>query len=103
ICWLSMKQSRRCCRIWAFNSARSGEVVRGRPIGRSLCVGRLFAGRHGRLAFRVFGGICTMSNGHPMHFNLIAAAHAVMLERGFQPDFPKGTEEQLAAIEAHPE
>jgi VacB/RNase II family 3'-5' exoribonuclease len=44
-----------------------------------------------------------MSNGHPAHFNLVAAAHAVMLERGFQPDFPKGTEEQLAAIKAHPE
>jgi len=44
-----------------------------------------------------------MSNGHPMHFNLVAAARAVMLERGFQPDFPKGTDEQLAAIEAHPE
>ena len=43
-----------------------------------------------------------MSNGHPMHFNLVAAAHAVMLERGFQPDFPKGTDEQLAAIEAVP-
>lgn len=44
-----------------------------------------------------------MSNAHPIHFNLVAAAHAVMLERGFQPDFPKGTDEQLAAIEAHPE
>ena len=44
-----------------------------------------------------------MSNGHPMHFNLVAAAHAVMLERGFQPDFPQGTDEQLATIEAHPE
>ena len=44
-----------------------------------------------------------MSNGHPLHFNLVAAAHAVMLERGFQPDFPQGTDEQLAAIEAHPE
>src|SRR5579863_1620668 len=44
-----------------------------------------------------------MSNGHPIHVNLVAAAHAVMLERGFQPDFPKGTDEQLAAIEAHPE
>jgi len=43
-----------------------------------------------------------MSNGHPIHFNLVAAAHAVMLERGFQPDFPQGTEEQLATIEAHP-
>jgi exoribonuclease-2 len=44
-----------------------------------------------------------MSNGHPVQFNLIAAAHAVMIERGFQPDFPKGTDAQLAAIEAHPE
>ncbi|MGO9939401.1 MAG: RNB domain-containing ribonuclease [Terracidiphilus sp.] len=44
-----------------------------------------------------------MSNGHPAHFNLMAAAHAVMIERGFQPNFPPGTDEQLAAIEAHPE
>lgn len=44
-----------------------------------------------------------MVNGRPMHFNLVAAAHAVMIERGFQPEFPKGTDEQLAAIKAHPE
>jgi exoribonuclease-2 len=44
-----------------------------------------------------------MSNGNPVHFNLIAAAHAVMIERGFQPDFPQGTDAQLAAIKAHPE
>jgi exoribonuclease-2 len=44
-----------------------------------------------------------MSNGHPVRFNLVAAAHAVMIERGFQPEFPKGTDAQLAAIEAHPE
>jgi exoribonuclease-2 len=44
-----------------------------------------------------------MSNGHPAHFNLIAAAREVMIERGFQPDFPKGTDAQLAVIEAHPE
>ena len=44
-----------------------------------------------------------MPNGHPVHFNLVAAAHAVMLERGFQPEFPQGTDQQLAAIEAHPE
>jgi VacB/RNase II family 3'-5' exoribonuclease len=37
------------------------------------------------------------------HFNLVAAAHAVMIERGFQPEFPKGTDEQLAAIKARPE
>src|SRR5579863_5484742 len=44
-----------------------------------------------------------MSNGHSAYFNLSAAAHALMLEKGFQPDFPKGTDEQLAAIKAHPE
>src|SRR5208282_5562512 len=44
-----------------------------------------------------------MSNGHPGHFNLIAAARAVMIERGFQPDFPQGTDVQLATIKAHPE
>ncbi len=44
-----------------------------------------------------------MPNGHQAHFNLVAAAHAVMLEHGFQPDFPQGTEEQLAAIESHSE
>jgi VacB/RNase II family 3'-5' exoribonuclease len=42
-----------------------------------------------------------MSNGRPVHFNLVEAAHAVMIERGFQPEFPKGTDEQLAAISGH--
>ncbi|HTB98764.1 MAG TPA: RNB domain-containing ribonuclease [Terracidiphilus sp.] len=37
------------------------------------------------------------------NFNLVAAAHAVMIERGFQPDFPEGTDAQLAGIQAHPE
>ena len=31
-------------------------------------------------------------------FNLVASAHAAMIEHGFQPDFPKGTENQLSAI-----
>jgi VacB/RNase II family 3'-5' exoribonuclease len=44
-----------------------------------------------------------MSNAQPTHFNLVAAAHASMTEHGFQPDFPAGTAEQLAAIKAHPE
>lgn len=44
-----------------------------------------------------------MSNGQPTQFNLVEAAHASMIEHGFQPDFPAGTDEQLAAIEAHPE
>ena len=43
-----------------------------------------------------------MSSIHPYHFNLIAAAHAVMIEHGFQPDFPAGTDAELAAIQAHP-
>ena len=35
------------------------------------------------------------------HFNLIAAAHASMIEHGFQPDFPNGVDKELAAIEAN--
>ena len=33
-----------------------------------------------------------MSTCHPLHFNLVAAAHAAMIEHGFQPDFPAGTD-----------
>ena len=44
-----------------------------------------------------------MHSNPPVHFNLVAAAHAAMVEHGFQPDFPQGTDAQLAAIEAHPE
>jgi VacB/RNase II family 3'-5' exoribonuclease len=44
-----------------------------------------------------------MHSNQPVHFNLVAAAHAAMVEHGFQPDFPQGTDAQLAAIEAHPE
>ena len=44
-----------------------------------------------------------MSNGHPYHFNLVAAAHAAMIEHGFQPDYPAGTDAEVAAIQAHPE
>ncbi|MDE3199755.1 MAG: RNB domain-containing ribonuclease [Acidobacteriota bacterium] len=43
-----------------------------------------------------------MSSSHPLHFNLIAAAHAAMIERGFQPDFPEGTESELKEISAEP-
>ena len=43
-----------------------------------------------------------MSSSHPYHFNLVAAAHASMIEHGFQPDFPANRTE-LAAIEAHPD
>ena len=44
-----------------------------------------------------------MSTSHPYHFNLVAAAHDVMIEHGFQPDFPAGAAAELSAIEAHPE
>ena len=44
-----------------------------------------------------------MQPNQPLHFNLVAAAHASMIEHGFQPDFPAGTDTELAAIEAHPE
>ena len=44
-----------------------------------------------------------MSNGRSNHFNLVAAAHASMIEHGFQPDFPAGSDKELAAIQAHPE
>jgi exoribonuclease-2 len=44
-----------------------------------------------------------MSSGHPIHFNLVAAAHATMIEHGFQPDLPAGTDAELSAIQAHPE
>ena len=44
-----------------------------------------------------------MQPNQPLHFNLVAAAHAAMIEHGFQPEFPAGTDTELAAIEAHPE
>jgi exoribonuclease-2 len=44
-----------------------------------------------------------MSSSHPFHFNLVVAAHAAMIEHGFQPDFPAGTDKELGAIQAHPE
>jgi len=43
-----------------------------------------------------------MSSNQPSHFNLVSAAHASMIEHGFQPEFPAGTDAQLAEIEAHP-
>jgi len=43
-----------------------------------------------------------MHSNHPVHFNLVAAAHASMLEHGFQPDFPAGTDAELEQIKAQP-
>jgi exoribonuclease-2 len=44
-----------------------------------------------------------MQEAHPFHFNLIAAAHAAMLEHGFQPDLTAAAAADLASIEAQPE
>jgi exoribonuclease-2 len=44
-----------------------------------------------------------MDSSQPVHFNLVAAAHAAMIEHGFQPDFPAGTDTELAAIQDQPE
>lgn len=43
-----------------------------------------------------------MHSNHDSHFNLAAAAHAAMIEHGFQPDFPAGTQTELSAIQAQP-
>jgi exoribonuclease-2 len=43
-----------------------------------------------------------MHSTQPSHFNLVAAARASMIEHGFQPDFPAGTDTELAAIKAQP-
>jgi exoribonuclease-2 len=44
-----------------------------------------------------------MPSSQPVQFNLVAAAHASMIEHGFQPEFPAGSDTQLASIQAHPE
>ncbi|MGA7244773.1 MAG: RNB domain-containing ribonuclease, partial [Terracidiphilus sp.] len=44
-----------------------------------------------------------MHSTKTLNFDLVAAAHADMIENGFQPDFPAGTDAELAAIKAHPE
>jgi exoribonuclease-2 len=44
-----------------------------------------------------------MHSIQPIHFNLVAAAHAAMLEHGFQPEFPTAAAAELAAIQNHPE
>ena len=41
-----------------------------------------------------------MHPNHTVRFNLVAAAHAAMIEHGFEPDFPTGTDAQLAEIQA---
>src|SRR6516164_4512190 len=41
-------------------------------------------------------------NHRAAHFDLVAAAHAAMIEHGFQPDFPAGTDNQLTQIKSQP-
>ena len=43
-----------------------------------------------------------MPSSQPLHFNLVAAAHASMVEHGFNPDFPKDVDTELASIQAQP-
>ena len=43
-----------------------------------------------------------MHSNQPAHFNLVAAAHALMIQNGFQPDFPAGTETEIEQIKAQP-
>lgn len=41
-----------------------------------------------------------MNNPHTSHFDLQAAARQIMLENGFEPDFPPEVQQQLAQIKA---
>lgn len=43
-----------------------------------------------------------MHSTKTLHFDLVGAAHAEMIEEGFQPDFPPGTDTELAEIKAQP-
>jgi exoribonuclease-2 len=43
-----------------------------------------------------------MNNSHPSHFDLQAAAKQIMLENGFEPDFPPEARQQLAQIKSAP-
>jgi exoribonuclease-2 len=44
-----------------------------------------------------------MHSEHPYRFNLVAAAHAAMLEHGFQPDLTAAQAAEVACIESQPE
>src|SRR5437588_5323271 len=43
-----------------------------------------------------------MNNSHPSHFDLQAAAKQLMLQNGFEPEFPPAVAQQLAAIKSKP-
>jgi exoribonuclease-2 len=43
-----------------------------------------------------------MNNPHPSHFDLQTAAKQIMLENGFEPDFPPEAHQQIERIKAQP-
>src|SRR6476619_5390896 len=43
-----------------------------------------------------------MNNPNPSHFDLQAAAKQLMLQNGFEPEFPPAVAQQLAAIKSKP-
>src|SRR5260221_11371116 len=43
-----------------------------------------------------------MNDVHPSHLDLQASAKQIMLEHGFQPDFPPQIPQQLADLKVHP-
>src|SRR5437868_12416342 len=43
-----------------------------------------------------------MNNSRPSHFDLQAAAKQLMLQNGFEPEFPPAVAQQLAAIKSKP-
>src|ERR1051326_6894057 len=46
--------------------------------------------------------LSSMNNAHPSHFDLQAAAKQIMLENGFEPDFPRECLKQLAGTNSAP-
>src|SRR5712692_11823537 len=43
-----------------------------------------------------------MNNSHPSHIDLQAMAREVMIQNGFQPEFPPAVDQQLAQINSQP-
>src|SRR5712675_1233007 len=46
--------------------------------------------------------LLSMNNPNPSHFDLQAAARQLMLQNGFEPDFPPAVAQQLAEIKSKP-
>ena len=79
----------RLCRgRWSTGAARS---VR-RPFAAPLAAIASFDRRVVGWLFACRSPFHDVQSAITLHFNLVAAAHAVMIERGFQPDFPAGTD-----------